>query len=267
MATEIAALIDRDEASHALRSYTSRLCGVLRQRPDRDAPAIGTWTLGDVANHVASGIDDYAKRLKGIDVSDPGAIENMAAWNVETVRGLPSADLPELADHIEVMTEEFIEVARDKPPLAHVRWYAGNRIPVEVAVCMRLIEAAVHGLDVASAAKDRWEIRPDDARTMSYGLGYIGPYFVDKDKLDFNGTIRMHIRGGADLYYTVERHELQVRTDGPRPHWHLSVDPSAWVLVSSQRRNQWTAALTGKIIGWGTRPTLPFRLRAASFQG
>ena len=264
----MAALIDRGAASHALRSYTARLCAVLRQQPDRNALAVGKWTLGDVANHVASGIENYTKWFKGVDdAPDLDAIEDMSAWNEETVRGMPPANLSELADRIEVATEEFIEAAGDKPPFAQVRWYAGNRIPVEVAVCMRLIEAALHGLDIASAARQGWELRPDDARTMSYGLGYIGPYFVDKRKLDFDGTIRMHIRGGADLYYIVEDRELHVRTAGPRPHWHLSVDPITWVLVSSERRNQWTAALSGKIIGWGTRPALPFKLRVASFQG
>jgi hypothetical protein len=41
----------------------------------------------------------------------------------------------------------------------------------------------------------------------------------------------------------------------------------AWILVSTQRKNQWGAAMSGKIIGWGRRPMLPFKLRAASFQG
>ncbi len=102
---------------------------------------------------------------------------------------------------------------------------------------------------------------------MSYGLGFIGPYFVDERRLGFEGTIRIRIRGGADLYYTIEHRRLHVGTEGPRPGWTLSVDPVVWVLVSTERRNQWRAALTGKIIGWGTRPSLPFKLRAASFQG
>ena len=267
MGADVAALIDRDFASDALRTSTARLCDVLRRGANRDAPAIGTWTLGDVANHVAWGIENYTAWLQGADAPDLDAIKNMSRWNNETVRRLAPADLRALGDRIEVATERFIEAAGQKPPSAKVRWYAGNRIPVEVAVCMRLIEAAVHGLDIARATKEKWEIHPDDARTMAYGLGYIGPYFVDEQKLDFEGTLRLHVRGGVDLYYIVEDHKLEVATTGPRPHWHLSVDPVAWVLVSTERRNQWTAAIGGKIIGWGTRPGLPFKLRAASFQG
>lgn len=82
------------------------------------------------------------------------------------------------------------------------------RSPVEVALCMRLVEAAVHGLDIAGAARQQWEIDADDARTMSYGLAYISPYHVDRNRLDFEGTLRMRIRGGADLYYVVKEHAL-----------------------------------------------------------
>ncbi|MDQ3939850.1 MAG: maleylpyruvate isomerase N-terminal domain-containing protein, partial [Actinomycetota bacterium] len=210
MANDVSALINRDEASDALRFYTSRLCGILRRQPDRDAPTIGTWTLGDVANHLAWGIENYTRWLRGAEAPDLDAIQNMSRWNIETVRGLPPADLLELADRVEAATADFIDAAGEKAASTEVRWYAGNRVPVEVAVCMRLIEAAVHGLDIAAAAREAWDLRPDDARTMSYGLTYIAPYFVDEQKLDFDGTICMRIRGGADLYYIVADRKLQV---------------------------------------------------------
>ncbi len=267
MSDDVAELINRDDAATALRDYTSRLCTILRTAPRRDAPAIGSWTLGDVANHLASGVENYALWLQGLDAPDLDEIKNMSQWNIESVRALPPADLPELADRIEAATAQFIQSARDRPSSSYVRWWAGNRIPVEVAVCMRLIEAAVHGLDIATAAKARWKIGSDDARIMSYGLAYIGPYFVDEEKVHFEGTLRMRIRGGANLYYIVQDRQLEVATTGSRPDWHLSVDPVAWVLVSTGRRNQWSAALRGKIIGWGKNPLLPFKLKAASFQG
>ncbi len=141
----MAELIDARHARKALRSYTSRLCGILRGNPDREAPAIGTWTLGDVANHVAWGIENYTRWLQDADASDLDEIKNMARWNVETVRRMDPADPPKLADRIDVATDDFIREAEHKPPASHVRWYAGKRIPIEVAVCMRLVEAAVHG--------------------------------------------------------------------------------------------------------------------------
>lgn len=267
MADDVARLIDRDEAAAALRAYTSRLCAILRESPDPNAPAIGMWSVGDVANHITSGIENYAQWLQGRDAPDLDAIRDMSTWNVETVRALPRAELPELANRIEVATDDFIEAAAARPASSEVRWYAGNRIPVGIAVCMRLIEAAVHGRDIAVAGKRHWQIERDDARMMAYGLGYIGPYFVHDDKLVFEGTIRLRIRGGADLYYVVRDHRLRVTTDGARPDWHLSVDPVAWVLVTTERMDQWFAAIRGKVFGWGTRPDLPFKLRAATFQG
>ncbi|HWC14326.1 MAG TPA: maleylpyruvate isomerase N-terminal domain-containing protein [Actinomycetota bacterium] len=267
MSDDVASLIDRDEAAAALRTYTSRLCTILRDSPDPDERAIGIWTVGEVANHIASGIENYSQWMQDRDAPDLDELRNMSAWNVETVRALARADLPQLADRIEVATDAFVEAAAARSASSEVRWYAGNRIPVGVAVCMRLIEAAVHGRDVAVAGKRQWQIERDDARMMAYGLGYIGPYFVHDDALDFEGTVRVRVRGGADLYYVVRDQRLRVATDGPRPHWHLSVDPVAWVLVTTERRNQWSAAIRGQIFGWGTRPDLPFKLRAATFQG
>lgn len=267
MANEVADLIDHDAACHALRANTTRVSALLQRITDPDVPAVGSWTVGDVANHLVSGIENYTLWMEDKEAPDLDTIENMSQWNVETVRRLPPAELPQLAERIEIATDRFIEAARAKPPSSEVRWYAGNRIPVCVAVCMRLVEAAVHGRDIATAAKQKWPIDPDHARTMAYGLGYIGPYFVDDSKLDFAGTIEMRIRGGARLYYVVEDRKLNVQTSAPTADWHLSVDPVAWVLVATQRLNQWRAALGGKIIGWGRRPSLPFRLRAATFQG
>ena len=132
---------------------------------------------------------------------------------------------------------------------------------------MRLVEAVIHGFDIANASGGKWAIDADDARTMSYGLGYIGPYFVDKSKLDFSGTIEIGIRGGRNLYYVVQDNELTVQTSERRADWHFSVDPFSWVLVTTERQNQWLAAVTGKILSWGRRASLPFKLRAASFQG
>lgn len=267
MPSELAHLINRETATSALLEYTARLCTILRRGPRPDAPAIGSWTLGDVANHLASGVENYALWLQGLDAPDLDDIKNMSKWNIETVRALPPPHLPELAERLEAATSRFVEAAADIPTGSHVRWYADNHMPVEVAVTMRLVEAVVHGLDIATAAKDRWDIDPAAARTISYGLGYIAPHFVDGEKLTFHGTIRMRIRGGADLYYIVNNRQLSVATSGPPPGWTLSVDPVTWVLVSTQRRNQWSAALRGKVIGWGKRPALPFRLRAASIQG
>ena len=76
----------------------------------------------------------------------------------------------------------------------------------------------------------------------------------------------MHIRGGVDLFYIVEKNALSVATSALHVDWHLSLDPTAWVLVSTGRENQWRAALKGKIVGWGKRPLLPFKLWAASIQ-
>lgn len=267
MGEDVAELIDRDTTCDALRVYNHRLARLLQSGANPGALAVGTWTIGDVANHLVWGIENYALWLDDKDAPDLDAIKNMPQWNIDTVRKLPPPHLPRIAGRLTAATDHFIQAAQAIDPSTEVRWYAGNRIPIQVAVCMRLGEAVIHGLDIARACRTKWMIDRDDARTISYGLAYIGPYFVDHDKLTFSGIIEMRIRGGATLYYIMRDRRLEVRRSGPRPDWHLSVDPVTWILVATERKNQWAAALSGKIIGWGRRPLLPFKLRAATFQG
>lgn len=108
MTSDVAELIDRDATCDALRKNSRRLSALLRRATNPDAPAIGIWTVGDVANHVTWGIENYALWLEDKIAPDLDAIQNMSRWNVETVRQLPAADLPQLAERINVATEEFI---------------------------------------------------------------------------------------------------------------------------------------------------------------
>ena len=268
MATsDIAHWIDLESTCRALEANTARLTALLRQDLDPGTPAIGEWNVRDVAAHVTWGIENYARWMRGEDAEDVPDIHGMARWNVEIVRAFPATPLRELADRIDTATTAFTAAARSRGDEARVRWYAGNDIPVPVAACMRLIEAALHGLDIARAAGHRWDIEPNQARTMSYGLAYIAPNFVDPGKLSFDGAIEMRIRGGRTFYFVVAKRRLTIETEPRRAGCHISIDPVTWVLLSTGRTNQWLAGLRGKVVTWGTRPWLGFRLQAATIPG
>ncbi|MDQ3964724.1 MAG: maleylpyruvate isomerase family mycothiol-dependent enzyme [Actinomycetota bacterium] len=253
---------------NALEKNTRRLTSLMRNVTTPEAGAIGTWSLHDVALHVTDGMENYAKRVQEQPASELDEIRNMARWNLETVDRLLRRPLEELADRMNDATEQFLAVSRAMDHMNEVPWYAGFRIPVVVAIAMRLVEHIVHGYDIATASGQAWPIATQDAVAMSYGLAYISPRFVDAQHLAFDGTIEMRLRGGAPYFFVIEDRSLRVETDPPGPvGFHISADPVAWILVSTGRASSVRATLTGKMIGWGMRPLLPLKLQRATFQG
>lgn len=87
----------------------------------------------------------------------------MPQWNIQTVRAIPDLDLAEIADPLGAATDLFIQRTRAIARDTEVRWYAGKTIPVQVAACMRLAEAVIHGFDIATATGEKWPIDADDA--------------------------------------------------------------------------------------------------------
>ncbi|HEV3471875.1 MAG TPA: maleylpyruvate isomerase N-terminal domain-containing protein [Actinomycetota bacterium] len=260
--------LDVGHVCAALERHTRRLTALMRNITAADAPAIGSWSIHDVALHVTDGMANYAKRINGESASELDAIRNMAQWNVETVKRLPRKPLPELAAEMDRVTGAFIAVARSMAPDRMVPWYAGFSIPAVVAVALRLVEHIIHGYDMAKAARETWPIERHDAVAMTYGLAYTSPHFVEPDRLDFEGTLEVRIRGEAPFFFAVKDRRLHVDGSVMRDAgFHISAEPVAWVLVSTERMSRVFAALTGRIIGWGVRPLLPFKLQAASFRG
>jgi uncharacterized protein (TIGR03083 family) len=260
--------LDLGRVCSDLEKNTRRLMSLMRNVTVPEAPAIGAWSIHDVALHVTDGMENYAKRTQHQPAAELDAIRNMAQWNVETVKRLPRKPLSELANRMEHATDEFLSVARSMDPNRQVPWYAGFSIPVVVSVALRLVEHITHGYDIATAAGESWPIDRDDAVAMTYGLAFTSPHFVDPDRLDFEGTIQIRIRNEAPFFFVIQDRELRVQTSTTgRVGFHISADPVAWLLVTTERMSRVSAGLTGRIIGWGFRPFLPLKLRAASFQG
>ena len=201
-----------------------------------DAPAIGTWTAGDVANHITWGIENYTKWLEDKAAPDLDAIENMSQWNVDAVSQMPTAHLSQLVERIDVATERFIQTAEE------------NSRPQGSAGTLETESRSRSQLPCGSSKRSFTALT---SRTPQEGNGR-----STRDPTTYS------------MYnYVVQDNELTVQTSERRADWHFSVDPFSWVLVTTERHNQWLAAVTGKILSWGRRASLPFKLRAASFQG
>jgi hypothetical protein len=85
---------------------------------------------------------------------------------------------------------------------------------------------------------------------------------IDPTKAEgFNARLAFRIRGGIEATLVFDNGVLQIDAAGAEPvDCRLSVDPAAYLLLSFNRINPTFPALQGKIVAWGRKPWLAFRM-------
>lgn len=257
------------EARRAIAVVGPRFARLVRDSP-HDVPAVGRWSVGDVARHVSHVIrvdtDALAEHPLPIAELRPAVV---AAGNAEFLADDPERDPGKLADRIEALLEEFFRVV-DRPLPTHVTWVGGVSLPSSAVACHLLEELLVHGFDIASGAKQRWTIESNHA-----GLALVGaaaPIVNAADRSAFTDLARagdlaahldVRLRGHARLTFAFER-GLRVTDPATTPvDAHVSIDPAPALLLMLGRIGVVRAAVTGRILVWGRRPwVLPRMLRA-----
>jgi len=115
----------------------------------------------------------------------------------------------------------------------------------------------------------QWPVSRFDAALILDGflfpvLGSLGRVMVDQDEAaGVRATYDVRVRGGGRV--TVRFHDGDMTltkgdTGGP-VDCHLSVDPTAFLLVAWDRVGQWRAIACGQLLAWGRRPWLGLRFR------
>ena len=63
---------DKDQLIIAVEAAISRLCAVLSSVSNPDALAVGTWSVRDVAAHLANGVPLYTRIVRGERITQQG---------------------------------------------------------------------------------------------------------------------------------------------------------------------------------------------------
>lgn len=272
-------------AQEALREAVGRVTTLLRSDLDPNRPAIGEWSLVEVAMHLSqawvivpalaradlSRAYQLLPSLEGIagdnfirDVWDLGGVTKLG------VESDPERSLRTLADRIEGRAAEFFAESAGRPADETLPWLVeGTTVARSVLTGHLLNETLVHGSDVARAAGRRWPVERAHA-SMVFG-GFIVEVmkvlpptaFVDQKRgQGVRATYQIHLRGGDDFVFEFDNGELHVDPPSrPRIDCHISADPMAFLMVAWNRRSQWTAIARGELFAWGRKPWLGPRLR------
>ena len=259
----VAGLFHSDDVALSLSKNTQRFTTALRAARRPDAPAVGRWTVRDVARHTAWGTENYVRWAKGETQPDLDELRNMPQWNIEKVEEVAERDLIRLAERIERATAELVGYLSALKPTDLVPWYCGISLPANVSLAMRLIEVVLHGHDVAQANRQQWEIVREDALVVAYSGAYIAPFLVKPEEATFSASLEVRFRGGASLVFRLERGAVtvDVAVDEPAVDCRISADPRTWILTSSGRKSPVWASLSGGLITWGRKPWLPLKFR------
>jgi hypothetical protein len=264
------------EACDALDGVIPRFADLVRSAPDPAAPAVGCWTVAEVAAHVghACAGNLLAARTLGPSPTEafpegddlPDAAARFNAWNLA---GDPERDLSELASRIEQRGAELVTSVASAAPDHKAAWLAGAVVPAPALPTHLLLECLVHGHDIARASGRRWPIARSDAAIAGRFLPLLfrcltpaaRASFVDPAVArDASACFDVRVREGGRNFFVFERGVLTVEDPSDRPvDCHISADPVAFLLVGFKRVSVMQPALTGRIVAWGRKPWLAFK--------
>lgn len=263
-----------DEALDALRVATGRVQELLRGVRDPGASAIGSWTIGETANHLAFAYTADAAVLGGEvppvpgEVTQPGAIASdaVARMNEQRLAADPERDPAVLARRIGGSLESLLGAPTLRTPERRLSWLGGLQLPVGSVVAHLLGETIVHGYDIARAEGRPWPISREHALIIVRGfLLPVIAAFPPELRLPSAGDVscEVRLRGDGRHILAIEDGHPTVLEAGTRaPDVRMSADPVGFMLLVYGRVGRGRLMLTGRIAMWGRRMWRAPRLAA-----
>lgn len=254
-------VVDRGRVFEALEETAPRLTGLLTSVEDHRPLAVGEWTIGDVACHLAGLFELYVGMVQGEGPPVPRS-DDIGTFFDRYLIEHSERDPAVLAEPIGAAADRFLTLARRRPDDEPVPWYDGAQLEVSSLASVLLGEALVHGYDIARAAGASWRIPPHEARVLFEGLTPVLPFYVnERAAAGLTATFEIQLRGGPRAHLMFEDGSLVV--DGPkqrRVHLFVSAEPVTFLLIAYGRASPVTGFMRGKLLAWGRRPWLALRL-------
>lgn len=278
-------MVDWAAAQEALRTEVDRVTTLLRSVRHPEAPAVGHWSLAEVAMHLSQAwviVPAMARQdlspahdlVRSLPTRDSGSfigdVWDLAGVTSEGVRTDTERDPRELADRIEERAAAYFRECECRSPDEVRPWLVeGVRAPLPMLTCHLLNETIMHGRDVALADGRPWPIPPASAAMALEGFlvpvvrGLDPSAMVDQEQAaGVRACFDIRVRGGGRYFFVFEDGTLSIEAPSGRSvDCHLSVDPVAFLLVVWGRISQWKAICCGDLVAWGRRPWLGPRLR------
>jgi len=253
-----------------VRDAAARVGALLRSVTHPDVPALGTWSVTDVAVHLSHGLDAITAMARGAGgiLDDVWALAGLSAALVE---GEDERELARLADRIEASAAALLATVAAAGHDDTRAWMVqGITFTLSSLLCHALNELCVHGRDIALADGQHWAIARPDAALIVDGflvpsLGGLGRAMVDQDRArGVRAAYDIRVRGGGRAVWRFSDGDFSIIPGPPTGpvDCHLSVDPEAFLLVAWGRLGQGGPIAKGQLLAWGRKPWLSLKLRS-----
>ena len=279
-------MVNAERARSALRDEVRRVVPLLRSLRNPAAPAVGRWTVADVAMHLSQAwiaVPGLAKQ----DLSDvhavlpdlkgtAGASLIRDVWDLGgvTQQGVladPERDLSVLADRIAARADDYLNVLSRSSNGGNLPWLVdGTEVPMGTLTCHLLNETLVHGRDLALGDGRPWPIKPAHAALVVDG--FLVPVFqalpprtmVDQEQAaGVRATFEVRVKGGGRHVFVFDDGEMTVEAPSSRPvDCRIDADPVAFLLVAWGRQSPGEAIVARQLVASGPKAWLAPRFRS-----
>ena len=259
-------LPDKAKAAAQVEAAMAQFCELLLTLEDLDRPAVGHWSVADVAAHIAVVVELYTSIVAG----KASPVSSMAPEAIAEVSDRLNAEITDrdpgvLVERIRIGAKTLTStaLARDGDPV--VPFHAGIPMPVSAILGISVGEALVHGYDVARPYRRPWSMPADWVYTAFRGFLPAAHVCLDAERavgVRARFDIQLRGKGGPRAVLTIADGKLAVSpfVPGTKADCYLSADPAALLLVLYGRSGPVVPALTGKVLAWGRKPWLGFTL-------
>lgn len=246
----------------ALAEAGAQLSATMRRVGNPGPRAIGTWSIGETARHVASAPGYFLAAARG--ECELIRLEDVAERSASSLAKDPERDPRVLADRFDLRISRLVSYARTVSGDPDVRPFVGVQVPLSGLLGIELGEVLVHGYDIARAAGLSWRMAPAHAILADEGFLRLLPFLLDKER---GGGVRMRlqwrVRGMRPQVVVIHDGALRVQDpSGERVDCTLSADPAVFLLLAWNRIRPWLPLLRGQLAVWGRRPWLAIRFRS-----
>ena len=274
--------LDWERGQKALRHEVGRTVRLLRSVRAPTAPALGDWSVAEVATHLSqawiavpglAGRDVSPIREVFPDLTGPSLIRDL--WDLSEftslgVRNESERNCSVLADRIEQRASAYF-AAVDQSAAADPRtWLVdGTEVALSTLTYHLLNETVVHGWDIAHGDGQRWEVRADSACLILEGflvpiLRALGPRdFVDQTVArGLRATYEIRVKGCRPYMFVFDDGALRVEDpSGQAVDCTIDADPVAMLMVTWGRMHQADAIVKRQLVASGPKDYLGPRFR------
>ncbi len=260
-----AVAVDRAKTEEAFLDVTAQLTGMLRSSGNgADTGAMlprSQWTIAEAASHLVIAGRFFCDLAAGANAFyAEGTREALAQANASKLAAYTEHDGAKLADQLDEVARSFLAAAAARPGSMRVTTPMGA-MDLDTLRSYLLAHTMLHGYPMARALGRRLRIPKS---YVALGLPFLTTAMltvVDALQVgELNASYLIHLRGGPRLRVSFDQGVLRVNEPGRRVDCHLSADPVAFFLVAMGLQGQWSAIARGKMIAWGRKPWLAFRL-------